>query len=78
VRVARFKVAGSFDSAGAAQFATVEVGRDDRALFSVRPYRRRRVYELPLAVVAEIVAHRVQLREAVERRAAKKARRAAR
>ena len=55
--VARARVAGRFD-AGRLQEATVTVDRR-RLLFSVRPLRRRRAYELPLALVAEMVCLRV-------------------
>jgi hypothetical protein len=67
-RLARFKVYGRFD--GATQ-TTVEV---DRAalLITVRPYKRRRTYTLPLAAVAEGVIWRIAKAEAAEKRAAKR------
>ncbi len=43
--------------------------------FSVRPYRRRRAYELPLAFVAQLVAERIIKSEAREKLAARKAKR---
>jgi hypothetical protein len=69
--VARAKVYGRFDTAGAGQSATVELERE-LGLFSVRPYRRRKVYTLPLAVVAEMVCHRIMLSEAAEKRRMKR------
>lgn len=53
---------------------TVTVDRS-AGTFSVRPYRRRRAYELPLAFVAQLVAERIIKAEAAEKRAAAKARR---
>ncbi len=76
-RPARARVVGRFDTAQL-QEATVEIDRV-RGLFSVRPLRRRRRYELPLALVAEIVCLRVIRAELVEKkreRAAKKGRKA--
>lgn len=50
--VARFKVFGrNFDGT---KEATVEIDRGP-GIFRVRPLRRRKVYELPLAYVAEMV-----------------------
>lgn len=54
-RQAHFKVAGRIDNAPG---ATVTIDRD-LGLFAVRPLRRRKTYELPLSVVAEMVLHRV-------------------
>lgn len=72
VRRARFHVAGHFDGA---RSATVTIVDDGRApLVVVRPYRRRRNYELLLADVADAVIWRVVRAEAAERRAAAKSR----
>lgn len=68
--VARAKVIGRLDNAGALQEGTVTLDR--AGFFSVRPLRRHRVYELPLSTVAEMVVHRILLAEAAERRRAKK------
>lgn len=47
--------------------ATVEVDRIS-GLVRVRPYRRRRTYELHLGDVAEMIAWRVAKAEAAEKR----------
>jgi hypothetical protein len=77
---AKFRVHGRFDSAGAAQVATVTITRDTK-VFKVRPLRRRRAYELPLSYVAAMVCQQIIWCEAMERRrakaAARKAKRAA-
>lgn len=69
--LARFRTYGRFD--GATE-ATVTVNRA-AGIFSVRPLRRRKSYELPLSVVAEMVMWRILKAEAAEKRAAKKVRR---
>jgi len=51
-RPARVRVPIDFDGA---KLATVEIDRN-ALLFTVRLYRRRRVYMLPLSMVAQIVA----------------------
>lgn len=69
---AKFPVYWRFD--GTTQ-ATVVIDRG-AGVFSVRPHRRRRTYELPLAFVAQLVATRIIKAEAAEkllaRRRAKK------
>lgn len=55
---------------------TIEV-TDANSYFKVRPYRRRRAYEMLLGDVAQFVAERVIKAEAREKLRAKKARRAA-
>jgi len=72
-RVARFKVAGQFTGGGYTA-ATITIDRTEAALFSVRPARRRKLYELPLAKVAEFVVWHIEKRELAEKRAAKKKR----
>ena len=78
--VARFRVAFTQPLDGALA-ATIVVDRAS-GLFSVRLYRRKRVYELPLAYLAEHVVWRCvrfELAErALERRKAQKERRAIR
>jgi hypothetical protein len=64
--IARARVVGRFDL-GTLQEATVTIDRS-RLLFSVRPLRRRRAYELPLAFVAEMCCLRVIRAELLERR----------
>lgn len=53
-----------------AQSGTVLIDRS-AGLFSVRPLRRRRVYTLPLALVASIVVTRIVKAELAEARRAK-------
>jgi len=74
MRRARFKVAGQFTGGGYTS-ATITIDRTEAALFSVRPARRRRLYELPLAKVAEFVVWHCVKRELADKRAAKKAKR---
>lgn len=69
--IARFRVSGRFNGTTA---ATVTVNRDT-GLVTVRPLRRRRAYELPLAWAAEAVMWQVLKAEAAEKRAARKVRR---
>jgi hypothetical protein len=57
-RPARCRVTGRFDAGGGVRQATIIVDRAAH-LFTVRPYRRRQVFTLPLATVAEIVVWRV-------------------
>lgn len=73
---ARFPVYGRLDRAGASIPGTVTIDRR-LGIFGVRPKRRRRVYELPLSAVAEIVCTMILRREAAEKRAAAKANRKA-
>jgi hypothetical protein len=56
-----------------AQSGTVMIDRGT-GLFSVRPLRRRRVYTLPLALVASIVVSRIVRAEIEEARRSKKGR----
>lgn len=71
---ARFEVVGTFDLAGGAQKATVLIDRETR-IFYVRPYRRKRMYALPLATVASLVCQTIIRAEVREKHAARKARR---
>jgi len=70
----KFRIFGRLDHAVRAQQGTVVISRS-AGIFTVRPYRRRRTYTLPLATVAEIVCQRIIRAELAERKAAKKARR---
>lgn len=69
-RVSRFRVLGRLDMAGGAIPGTVEVDRDAGTM-GVRPLRRRRVYSLPLSVVATMVCQAIVNAEARQKRAAK-------
>jgi len=75
MRVARFRIIGRLDSAGSPQVGTVVINRQT-GLFTVRPLRRKRVYEMPLAIVAEVVCKKIIIAELIEKRKAKKGRRA--
>lgn len=70
--VSRFRVYGKdFDGVNV---ATVEIDRGPM-VFRVRPLRRRKVYELPLAFVAESVMWQIERAQAREKKALKEARR---
>jgi hypothetical protein len=70
-RVARFKVTGKLDGAGGMRKGTVIIERE-AGLMHVRPLRRRRVYTMPLWMVADYVCQRILIAEINERRAAKR------
>lgn len=70
----RYRIVGRLDMARP-QDGTVLVDRE-AGLFSVRPLRRRRVYTLPLATVAELVCSKIIKAEVAAKRAERKARRA--
>lgn len=72
-RRAHFTVAMSFD--GTRQSKVTIEQTDSAVYFTVRPYRRRRRYEMLLSDVAQIVAERVIKTEAAEKRKAKAAKR---
>ena len=75
MRRSRFKVFGQLDGAGAAKKGTVIIERAASAgesLFHVRPYRRQRIYTMPLSMVADMVCKRILTNEVMEKRAAKK------
>lgn len=61
---ARFKVYWRFDGTSE---GTVEIDRAS-GVFSVRPHRRHKAYELPLAFVAQVIAERVIKAEAFKKR----------
>jgi hypothetical protein len=77
MRPARFRVYGRFDSASALQEATVTVDRDTKT-FKVRPLRRRRSYDLDLAMVATLVCRQIIAYEVRMKREAKAAKRKSR
>lgn len=66
--LARFRIFWRFD--GTTE-GTVTIDRGSSVL-SVRPYHRKRTYDLPLAFVAQLVAERVMKAEAMEKKAAKR------
>ena len=66
---ARSRIVGRFDAGGTMRPATVILDRGGR-LFTVRPYRRRRLYTLPLSAVADrVVWNVVKAEVTIERRA---------
>lgn len=73
MKKSRFRVVGTFDLAGGAQVATVEIDRAS-SIVSVRPFRRRRAYSLPLAAVAAWICQSIIRAEVRERRATKRGR----
>lgn len=76
MRFARFRVDGArLDMASRPGSGTVMVSRGPGALFGVRPLRRRRVYELPLAEVASLVVRSIIAAEARTKARAKRAER---
>lgn len=72
--LAKFKVVGQF-AGGRAIPGTVIIDRA-AGLFSVRPHRRHKAYELPLHVVAEMVMWKLVQAEIREKKLAKKRKRA--
>ncbi len=71
---AKARVFGRFTYASKSEEATVIIDRDLR-LFSVRPLRRRRVYTLPLADVAEMTVRHIICAEVAEKRKLKRRKR---
>jgi hypothetical protein len=76
-RPARYRVLAPLDSTGAPQEGTVTLDRA-RGLFTVRPLRRHRVYELRIEDVAQMVCQRVLLAERRQKAKEKAERRKAR
>ena len=70
MRIARFRVMGVLDGSGGARSGTVTIDRDS-GLVHVRPLRRRRVYTMPLSMVADMICMRIITNEVYEKRAAK-------
>ena len=71
MRRSRFRVTARLDMASRASVGTVTIDRAGPCpLFSVRPLRRRRVYAVPLATVAEWVVRTLIAEEVRERRRA--------
>ncbi len=67
MRAARFRVCGRLDMASRVSYGTVTIARSED-LFSVRPLRRRRVYSLPLSIVAEMVVRSIIAAEVRQKR----------
>lgn len=67
----KFRIDGRFDGAAG---ATVTIDRS-AGIFSVRPLRRKRSYDLPLMDVAWMVFGRIVKGEALQKRLAKAAKR---
>ena len=68
-----FRVVGTLDGAGGVRRGKVTITPD--GFFQVRPFRRRRVFELPLSAVADMVCKRTILAEVKVKRADKKRKR---
>ncbi|HYM46752.1 MAG TPA: hypothetical protein VES65_11415 [Solirubrobacteraceae bacterium] len=58
MRRARFRLVGRFNGTSSATVIVEQLG-PDQALISVRPFRSRRLYTLPLAAVARGVIYDV-------------------
>jgi hypothetical protein len=69
---AHFRVVARMDSP-VPRPGTVTIDRN-AGLFTVRPLRRRRTFELPLSTVADMVVARIIRAEVLERRNAKRKR----
>jgi len=77
VRVSRFRIYARLEMASRATHGTVMIARKED-LFSVRPLRRRRIYSLPLSVVAQMVVRSIIATEVREKAKAKRAKRGGR
>lgn len=64
-----FRVIGKLDGTGAPKVGKVTI---DGTFFQVRPLRRRRVYELSLSTVADLVCGKIIVQELIAKRAQKK------
>jgi hypothetical protein len=69
----KFNITAVLDTGRPAR-GTVLIDRN-AGLFHVRPYKRRRVYTLPLSDVASIIVSRIIKAEVAEKRRAKLAKR---
>jgi len=68
-----FRVIGTLDGAGGLRAGKVTITPD--GFFKVRPRFRKRVYELPLSAVADMVCKRTIIAELHAKRAEKRKRR---
>lgn len=75
MRRAHFRAGGRNFNGTHTATVTITVSPAGVALFAVRPFRRRKVYELPLATVAAWTIERCVKQELAERRQGAKARR---
>lgn len=73
-RLVRLRVVALLEMASRPQVGTVIIDRD-AGLVTVRPFKRRRTYTLPLADIAAFVVRRIILAELREKRRARKAKR---
>lgn len=65
--LAKFKVSGRLDGAGGVRQGTVIIDRA-AGLLHVRPLRRRRMYTMPLSMVADMVCQRILMNEVHDKR----------
>ncbi len=72
-RPARFEILALLDDASRFQRGTVTI--TPSGIFSVRPHRRRRAYELNLSQVASLVVRQIIRAEVAAKAKAKKAKR---
>jgi hypothetical protein len=75
--VARFPVTGTLDYGGGRHQGTVLIDRENGD-FHVRPKGRRRLYTMPIGVVATMVCEAIVRSELREKQALKKAKRTGR
>jgi hypothetical protein len=75
--VARFPVTGRLDWGAGHHAGTVLINRENGD-FSVRPRGRRRLYTMPIGIVATMVCEAIVRSELAEKRALKKAKKAGR
>jgi len=73
LRAAHFRVVALLDMASRPTVGTVTIDRA-AGLFTVRPLRRRRLYTLPLDMVASLVVRKIIAEEARQAREEKRAR----
>lgn len=76
-RQSRYSVVGRLDMASRMTRGTVTINRE-AGLFTVRPLRRRKLYELPLSDVATMVCQRIVKAEIFQKRLAKAAKKSGR
>ncbi len=74
MRKAKFKVSGRFDGAVLAT-VVIEYHSPDLALIKVRPFRRRKTFELLLSDVARGIVYDCVKKELAEKKKLKKVRR---
>ena len=72
-RIARFRVSGRLDRASVASEGTVSIDRAT-GIVEVRPLRRRKTYQMPLAEVARWIVEVNVRAEVAEKKARKRKR----